>query len=70
MAKPNKQKTRQPKPRKPDGAPKPAAAAPAPGRPTEQPAFWFGFEVALDCTYIDRPAATFGHYDMCQVPRL
>lgn len=27
-------------------------------------------EVALDCTYLDRPAATFGHYDMCQVPRL
>jgi hypothetical protein len=27
-------------------------------------------EVVLDCTYLDRPAASFGHYDMCQVPRL
>jgi hypothetical protein len=27
-------------------------------------------EVSLDCTYIDRPAATFGGYDMCTVPRL
>ncbi len=27
-------------------------------------------EVSLDCTYIDRPPASFGHYDMCRVPRL
>jgi len=27
-------------------------------------------EVSLDCAYLDRPAATFGGYDMCRVPRL
>lgn len=27
-------------------------------------------EVSLDCTYLDRPAATFGGYDICKVPRL
>ena len=27
-------------------------------------------EVALDCTYLDRPAHSYGHYDICQVPRL
>ena len=26
--------------------------------------------VSLDCTYIDRPAASFGGYDMCIAPRL
>ena len=24
--------------------------------------------VSLDCTYLDRPATTWGGYDMCQVP--
>ena len=27
-------------------------------------------EVALDCVYLDRPPHSFGHYDICQVPRL
>lgn len=27
-------------------------------------------EVSLDCTYLDRPAASFGGYDMCIAPRL
>jgi hypothetical protein len=27
-------------------------------------------EVGLDCTYLDRPPASFGHYDICTVPRL
>ena len=26
--------------------------------------------VSLDCAYIDRPAASFGGYDMCIAPRL
>ncbi|HUJ60479.1 MAG TPA: hypothetical protein VLX92_18385 [Kofleriaceae bacterium] len=26
--------------------------------------------VTLDCTYLDRPPAQYGGYDMCQVPRL
>jgi hypothetical protein len=27
-------------------------------------------EVSLDCSYIDRPAYSYGGYDMCQVPLL